>query len=175
MTDKRTQQDAENSNMAKDPDEWVTGDEPMTGAQRSYLKTLSEEAHEPFDENLTKAEASKRIEELQRKTGRGAAGTEESASGKLADLAVPPQIFHSVMFVTNHSCNCGVLHAIKPRPHDHRSRRVLCDGVSQEADADAELPSCTFVIVAIIDWPRKKIDPRARRHEGKSKFKSTRR
>jgi hypothetical protein len=73
MTDKRTQQEAENSNMAKDPDEWVTGDEPMTGAQRSYLKTLSEEAHEPFDENLTKAEASKRIEELQQKTGRGTA------------------------------------------------------------------------------------------------------
>jgi hypothetical protein len=82
MTDKRTQQEVENSNMAKDPDEWVTGDEPMTGAQRSYLKTLSEEAHEPFDENLTKAEASKRIEELQRKTGRGAAGSEESHSGK---------------------------------------------------------------------------------------------
>jgi hypothetical protein len=82
MTDKRTQQEVEHSNMAKDPDEWVTGDEPMTGAQRSYLKTLSEEAHEPFDENLTKAEASKRIEELQRKTGRGAAGTEESRSGK---------------------------------------------------------------------------------------------
>ena len=71
MTDKRTQQEAENTNMAKDPDEWVTGDEPMTGAQRSYLKPLSEEAHEPFDENLTKAEASKRIEEFQRKTGRG--------------------------------------------------------------------------------------------------------
>jgi hypothetical protein len=82
MTDKRTQQEAENGNMAKDLDEWVTGDEPMTGAQRSYLKTLSEEAHEPFDENLTKAEASKRIEELQRKTGRGGAGTEESRSGK---------------------------------------------------------------------------------------------
>jgi Protein of unknown function (DUF3072) len=45
MTDKRTEQEPENSNMAKDPDEWVTGDEPMTGAQRSYLKTLSEEAH----------------------------------------------------------------------------------------------------------------------------------
>jgi hypothetical protein len=71
MTDKRTQQDAENSNMSKDPDQWVTGDEPMTGAQKSYLKTLSEEAKEPFDENLTKAEASKRIEELQLKTGRG--------------------------------------------------------------------------------------------------------
>jgi Protein of unknown function (DUF3072) len=80
MTDKRTQQEAENSNMAKDPDEWVTGDEAMTGAQRSYLKTLSEEAHEPFDANLTKAEASKRIEELQRKTGRGTDESEESRS-----------------------------------------------------------------------------------------------
>ena len=59
------------SNTVKDPDEWVTGDEPMTGAQRSYLKTLSDEANEPFDENLTKAEASKRIDELQQKTGRG--------------------------------------------------------------------------------------------------------
>ena len=75
MTDKRTQQDADNSNMSKNPDEWITGDEPMTGAQRSYLKTLSEEAHEPFDENLTKAEASKRIDELQRKTGRGIGGS----------------------------------------------------------------------------------------------------
>ena len=82
MADKRTQQQAENSNMVKDPENWTTGDEPMTGAQRSYLKTLSEEAHEPFDENLTKAEASKRIEELQRKTGRGAGGTEESRSRK---------------------------------------------------------------------------------------------
>ena len=45
MTDKRTQQDADNSNMSKDPDEWVMGKEPMTG-QRSYLKTLSEEAHD---------------------------------------------------------------------------------------------------------------------------------
>ena len=59
------------SNTVKDPDEWKTGDEPMTGAQKSYLKTLSDEAKEPFDENLTKAEASKRIDELQEKTGRG--------------------------------------------------------------------------------------------------------
>ena len=43
----------------------------MTGAQASYLKTLSQEANEPFDENLTKAEASKRIDELQAKTGQG--------------------------------------------------------------------------------------------------------
>lgn len=60
------------SNVEKNPDEWVTGDEPMTGAQASYLKTLSDEADEPFDESLTKAQASKRIEELQAKTGRGA-------------------------------------------------------------------------------------------------------
>ena len=61
----------ETSNMVKDPDEWKTGDEKMTGAQRSYLKTLSDEAGEEFNEDLTKAEASKRIDELQQKTGRG--------------------------------------------------------------------------------------------------------
>ena len=60
-----------NSNRQKDPEEWVTGDEPMTGAQASYMKTLCEEAGEPFDDTLTKAVASKRIEELQQKTGRG--------------------------------------------------------------------------------------------------------
>ena len=59
------------NNTQKDPDEWVTGDESMTGAQASYLKTLSEEAGESVDENLTKAEASKRIDELQERTGRG--------------------------------------------------------------------------------------------------------
>lgn len=71
MTDKQTQQHADESNMEKDPDQWVTGDEPMTGAQKSYLKTLSEEAKEDVDESLTKAEASKKIDELQEKTGRG--------------------------------------------------------------------------------------------------------
>jgi len=60
-----------NSNQQKDPDDWVTGDEAMTGAQASYLKTLSEEAGEPFDDTLTKANASRRIDELQQKTGRG--------------------------------------------------------------------------------------------------------
>ncbi len=59
------------TNTRKDPDQWVTGNESMTGAQASYLKTLSEEAGEPFDENLTKAEASKKIDELQSETGRG--------------------------------------------------------------------------------------------------------
>lgn len=71
MTDKRTQSMAEQGNMEKDPKDWVTGDEPMTGAQRSYLKTLSEEAKQPFDENLSKAQASRRIDELQAITGRG--------------------------------------------------------------------------------------------------------
>ena len=71
MTDKRTADQANEGNMIKDPDSWVTGDEPMTGAQRSYLHTLAEEAGEPVDDELTKAEASKRIDELQEKTGRG--------------------------------------------------------------------------------------------------------
>lgn len=61
------------SNAEKDPDQWTTGDEPMTGAQASYLKTLSEEAGQPeeYDTELTKAEASKRIDALQEATGRG--------------------------------------------------------------------------------------------------------
>ena len=59
------------SNVEKDPEDWVTGDEPMTGAQASYLKTLSDQAGEDFDDSLTKAQASQRIDELQEKTGRG--------------------------------------------------------------------------------------------------------
>ncbi len=59
------------SNAVKDPHDWTTGDQPMTGAQASYLKTLTEEAHEEFTDDLTKADASLRIDELQDKTGRG--------------------------------------------------------------------------------------------------------
>jgi hypothetical protein len=70
-TNKRKPENDEQTNAIKDPDEWTTGDEPMTGAQRSYLKTLSDEAGEEFNQNLSKAEASKRIDELQQKTGRG--------------------------------------------------------------------------------------------------------
>jgi DUF3072 family protein len=66
------QQELRGSNLEKNPDDWKTGDEPMTGAQASYLKTLSDQASESFDEELTKAEASKRIDELQGRTGRGA-------------------------------------------------------------------------------------------------------
>jgi Protein of unknown function (DUF3072) len=58
-------------NPEKDPEEWTTGDEPMTGPQRSYLQTLCREAGEEFNNKLTKADASKKIEELQAKTGRG--------------------------------------------------------------------------------------------------------
>lgn len=93
MTDKRTQEQAAQGNMEKDPADWVTGDEPMTGAQRSYLKTLSEEAREPFLDDLTKAEASRRIEELQARTGRGAGGAGragEAAGPSSPEPASPP-------------------------------------------------------------------------------------
>ena len=68
---KQNRNQAQPEGAQKDPDQWVTGEESMTGAQASYLKTLSEEAGEPFDDNLTKAEASKKIDELQSETGRG--------------------------------------------------------------------------------------------------------
>jgi len=60
-----------NSNAEKPVEDWVTGDEEMTGAQASYLKTLCEQAGEEFDPALTKGAASKRIDELKAKTGRG--------------------------------------------------------------------------------------------------------
>lgn len=69
--DPGTTNDGAPTNTQKDPDEWVTGGESMTGAQASYLKTLSEEAGEPFEDGLTKAEASKKIDALQSETGRG--------------------------------------------------------------------------------------------------------
>lgn len=59
------------SNVQKDPDDWVTGDEPMTGAQASYVQTLAQEAGEEVPGEMTKADASKVIDELQDKTGRG--------------------------------------------------------------------------------------------------------
>ncbi len=58
-------------NPEKDPQDWVTGEEPMTGPQASYLQTLCQEAGEEFDPNMTKAQASAKIEELQARTGRG--------------------------------------------------------------------------------------------------------
>lgn len=66
-----TNQTTTESNTEKNPDDWVSGDEPMTGAQKSYLKTLSEQAHQddPTDKDLTKAEASKMIDALRPKAG----------------------------------------------------------------------------------------------------------
>jgi hypothetical protein len=61
---------ADDSNMKKDPADWKTGDEPMTGAQKSYLQTLCEETGEKFDESLTKAQASEMIDELRKKSPR---------------------------------------------------------------------------------------------------------
>ena len=89
MTDKQTQASAPSSNMQKKPEDWTTGDEPMTGAQRSYLKTLSEEAKEPFDDTLTKAEASRRIDELQARTGRGAPKDDEHSAPESGHDASP--------------------------------------------------------------------------------------
>ena len=58
----------------KDPSEWVTGEEPMTGPQASYLQTLAREAGEDLPDDLNKAEASEKIDELQEETGRGTGG-----------------------------------------------------------------------------------------------------
>lgn len=64
--------DQQRNSAQKDPDNWVTGDEPMTAPQQSYLETLSQQAGEEApDSNLSKADASKKIDELQEKTGRG--------------------------------------------------------------------------------------------------------
>ena len=62
---------APRENPEKDQSQWVTGDEPMTGPQRSYLNTLAQEAGEQVPDNLTKAQASSLIDELQQRTGRG--------------------------------------------------------------------------------------------------------
>jgi hypothetical protein len=67
MTDQQTAQDP---SAEKDPDQWVTGDEPATGPQRSYLQTLAQDAGEEVPQDLNKAEASKKIEELQEKSDR---------------------------------------------------------------------------------------------------------
>jgi len=75
MTDdpKQSDQPKRNApgNAEKPTGDWITGDEPMTGAQASYLKTLCEEAGAPFDAGLTKADASRLIDRLQAETGRG--------------------------------------------------------------------------------------------------------
>ena len=71
------QTDLKGDNTIKNPDDWTTGEQPMTGAQRSYLHTLASEAKEDVDDQLTKAEASKKIDDLQEKNRKGI----ESLSG----------------------------------------------------------------------------------------------
>ena len=66
----RDSNDEVQAGLQRDPDEWKTGDEPMTAAQRSYLETLCRETGEAFDETLSKAEASKRIDELRERSPR---------------------------------------------------------------------------------------------------------
>jgi hypothetical protein len=68
--EKHTTQTSDDTTPQLDPSEWKTGDEPMTDAQRSYLETLSRETGEPFDDTLTKADASKRIDELRQRSPR---------------------------------------------------------------------------------------------------------
>ena len=86
-------------NTVKAPEDWTTGDEPMTGAQRSYLQALCEEAGEPMDETLTKAQASERIEALQQQTGRssGRAGAGERRADEMPE---PQRKEPSLMDVT---------------------------------------------------------------------------
>jgi hypothetical protein len=67
----KNDKDTDQLGLQRDPDEWKTGDEPMTAAQRSYLETLAHDAGETFeDEELTKAEASKKIDELRQRSPR---------------------------------------------------------------------------------------------------------
>lgn len=70
----------ESQNPVKDPEEWVTGDEPMTGPQASYLNTLLQQAgrEDDFDPTWTKVEASRHIDALQEETGRGVATSASS-------------------------------------------------------------------------------------------------
>ena len=92
------------SNTEKDPQEWVTGDEPMTGAQRSYLQTLSQEASVEFDDSLSKADASKRTDARQVTTGRAGADAPygrrppqpPSGSRARAACGVEPRVRHAV-------------------------------------------------------------------------------
>jgi hypothetical protein len=67
---KSTSNDTDQPALQRDPDEWKTGDEPMTEAQRSYLETLCRETGEEFDDTLSKADASKRIDELRDRSPR---------------------------------------------------------------------------------------------------------
>src|SRR4029453_5418241 len=84
-----TQQSPAPGNVRKDPEEWTTGSEPMTAAQHSYLHTLCDEAGEPMDETLTKAQAAQRIDALNQQTGRGV--DDQRAARSRPSQQRPPQ------------------------------------------------------------------------------------
>jgi Protein of unknown function (DUF3072) len=65
------QSDPTQPSPEKDPADWVTGEEPATGPQLSYLGTLAQQAGETVPDDLNKAQASQLIDELQARTGRG--------------------------------------------------------------------------------------------------------
>ncbi|MER8475977.1 DUF3072 domain-containing protein [Mesorhizobium sp. M0306] len=71
MVDRHNPKIEASANVEKDPEDWVSGDDPMTPAQASYLKTLAEQADDPdaYADGLSKAEASKRIDALREKLG----------------------------------------------------------------------------------------------------------
>ncbi len=81
MSDRNAAADTDNGKI-KDPAEWTTGDEPMTGAQESYLHTLARQAGEEVREGLSKAEASIKIDELRQETGKVAATAKPKAKAR---------------------------------------------------------------------------------------------
>ena len=90
-------------NPEKDPQDWVTGDEPMTGPQASYLQTLAQEAGVEFDPSLSKADASKLIDELQTRTGRGApAGHEPEKARGVRGLVRAPWGLIALLLLTGY-------------------------------------------------------------------------
>jgi hypothetical protein len=64
MSESQSNSQPDTASPEKDPADWVTGDEPATGAQKSYLETLTRQSDEDVPDDLTKAEASQRIDEL---------------------------------------------------------------------------------------------------------------
>ena len=121
------QQELRGSNLEKDPADWKTGDEPMTGAQASYLKTLSDQASEAFDENLTKAEASRRIDELQERTGRGQCPDQAAASSPTPVRASTTPAFWP---------------PVSRSPSSHRARTTVATGYSDPSTpTTARLPA----------------------------------
>ena len=79
--------DQNNDGTIKDPTDWTTGDEPMTGAQDSYLHTLARKAGKEVEDDLTKAEASMKIDELREKTNVDEAKPKKKTAKKAAKKA----------------------------------------------------------------------------------------